>query len=263
VRDYVNRLKDIKRRKKPNRADWKKYAGDLWLEHAFGWMPFIHDLEDGRKAFNSLADNRRVIRISVGDKDMKRSTPSPYVHTFTSTAAYMSLITTYKREDEEIVRYRGAVIGSTATTARDRLARFGFTPSEFIPTAWELLPWSFLVDYFVNIGDLISAGVTNTSKVAYVSKSSTQKATLSCETDFNFAALAPFTTLAYSGTVDKGSAIYESKVVTRRSNVGIPYPTIRFSLPGSDMRLMNIAALLATVNNDVHHQNPSRRNWRI
>jgi hypothetical protein len=33
----------------------------------------------------------------------------------------------------------------------------GFRWEDFIPTVWELIPYSFLVDYFTNIGDVLSA----------------------------------------------------------------------------------------------------------
>jgi hypothetical protein len=31
------------------------------------------------------------------------------------------------------------------------------TPKDFLPTAWDLLPFSFIADYFANIGDIINA----------------------------------------------------------------------------------------------------------
>jgi hypothetical protein len=35
--------------------------------------------------------------------------------------------------------------------------RLGISPRDWIPTAWNLLPLSFVADYFVNIGDCLSA----------------------------------------------------------------------------------------------------------
>jgi hypothetical protein len=261
VKAYADRLRNHKRQSSARGHDWKKDIGNLWLEHSFGWIPLIRDIEDARAAFNSLIDkDPRVVRISVGDRDVINSTPTPTSSDFAGTPSYMSVLHTYARQDEQIVRYRGAVRAQSTTTARDRLARFGFTPSEFVPTAWELLPWSFLADYFVNIGELVSASVTDTSRVSWVSQSVIGKATVKVTSSFNFAALGGF--WKYAGSFSPGYATFQHRTVTRTANVNVPYPTLRFYYPGSNMRLLNIAALLSQVSSSVHPQSPSKRNFR-
>lgn len=39
----------------------------------------------------------------------------------------------------------------------DVLQDFGVSPADIFGAAWELIPYSFIVDYFVNIGDLLEA----------------------------------------------------------------------------------------------------------
>jgi hypothetical protein len=33
----------------------------------------------------------------------------------------------------------------------------GILPERFLPTVWELIPYSFVVDYFVNVGDIVAS----------------------------------------------------------------------------------------------------------
>jgi hypothetical protein len=205
----------------------------------------------------------RVVRISSGGKDeMKTGLSTHYDYIVPQAGSYNAVLFTDRVRRHHVVRYRGAVYARAATTARDRFARFGFTPSEFVPTAWEVLPWSFLADYFANIGDMLSASVTDTSNVAWVSKSDIRTTELTMTSTFGSATTFPPTLKKSINIVRPGNMVLTHKSVTRSANVGVPTPSLYFTYPGSNGRLANIAALLASVNTRVHPQSPSPRNYR-
>jgi hypothetical protein len=205
-----------------------------------------------------------VVKVSAGGKDAKDKGTSRYNQLIIS-GSYLNSLNVQKLTEIEIIRYRGAVKAQAATTASDRLARFGFTPSEFIPTAWEILPWSFLVDYFLNIGDLLSASVTDTSNVAWVNRSRVTKVIktnyfgLDEQVIRNTLVLPNYRidSLTYSPG-------YYSWIVSSvgRSQQGVPTPTLTLTYPSSPGRLFNVAALLDQVGLQIHPQHPSKRNWR-
>lgn len=48
-------------------------------------------------------------------------------------------------------------------------ADFGIMPSQFLPTVWELIPYSWLVDYFTNMGDIVAAACRNYGDLSWYS----------------------------------------------------------------------------------------------
>lgn len=257
-------LRDVRRAKNRARGtkNWTKELGNLWLEQAFGWTPLLNDIADARSAYNSLIDKDRIVHISAGAKDGKRMLSDQTGYTHTASPAYCAEIHTRTKDDVEIVRYRGAVIARAATTAQDRAARFGFKPSEFIPTAWELLPWSFLIDYFASIGDVLEGVVTDTSNVSWVNKSVVRKADLRIMVDEGPGSPFPPTLYYAKRYVSPANFVFTHKTVERSAS-GVPTPQLVFSLPTSPGRLLNIIALLAQTNRTVHPQSPSKRTYRI
>lgn len=262
IKRYLDNVKRAKRQRgrKPN--DWMGDLGNLWLENAFGWQPLMNDIESGMNAYNSLFEKTRVIRISAGGSDTKMFANTLSSMTLPGTGSWYAIdaIGT-KNSNTDIVRYRGAIKSQAATTARDRFARFGFTPSEFVPTAWELLPWSFLIDYFASVGDVLSGAVTDTSSVLWVNRSQVRKT----ETVISAKVRVPrsdWPTLRYSDTSSPSMAVLRSKTVSRSAGIGVPTPKLSFQIPSTDGKLANIAALLAQARSSIHPQNPSRNNYR-
>jgi hypothetical protein len=266
-RNQSNRNRNFKKRPRQYSRELSKIASDSWLEYSFGWLPFINDIDGARDAYNDLFEIDRFERVSGGAIDEKLISSSTVSDPLTLPGSGILFLRNQRIVSSEMFRYRGGVRARAATTATDRLARFGFTPSEFLPTAWELLPWSFLVDYFANIGDILSAAVTDTSNVVWVNRSWVRQGTKvqTCSID-------PASLTAYKNppnrllSVDEspGYSIFKTRIVNRSvGSTNAIWPTLTFNYPSSPARLLNIAALLVQVGIDLHPQKPSRRNYRL
>jgi hypothetical protein len=248
------------------RQELQKVAGGLWLENSFGWQPLLNDVKNAVEAYERLTNspaNHRI--ISVGDTDSKdRRTEAASVGfgdglTHPLGGVYFKYILVDAKESM-IIRYKGGIIVSTEATKWDNAALFGFTPSEFVPTAWELLPWSFLIDYFSNIGDVLSAAVTRSSTVTFVNKTARSLVTL------NGVLLpdseATRTSLGASWSITGGGPAVpwstQRKSITRSSGSGVPLPYIQFESGLNIGQMCNITALLTNFMG-IHPQSP--RNW--
>lgn len=240
---------------------FEKMASGLWLEYSFGWVPLISDTESAARALNRLREKSQdtVVRVKASakmDYD-KTSTLGSYDRpdTYQSFCGSSTMCPSRVRatlKESVIVRYIAGVRSQVEMTTWDKWALFGFTPSEFVPTAWELLPWSFLVDYFVNVGDILSASVTDTKNVIYNVRTVRQQAEYEGR---QWTDLADLVSLWPSSSWKNhrlsgspGNWLYVSRTVNRSKASGAPsLPGLVFKLNQSDGHLGNMAALLAQV----------------
>jgi len=138
-----------------------KSAADAWLEYTFGWLPLMMDI---RNIIASLQLEPKY-RIVVGTgEDVSGGTPiflgnfSDDPHAYLRSDIFLT--------DKTVSRVKCAaevdmsLMGMTEEQGlyfRDGADRWGATLRDFIPSAWELLPYSFLIDYFANIGEIVAA----------------------------------------------------------------------------------------------------------
>lgn len=241
---YLDKLQRIKKTE-PNK--WKKAISSTWLEGCFGWRPFINDLEDAAKAYKEIQsraeDQYKSIRGVGKDKQLvalitrEQSAPtSSFYHRCDG-----------KIWDESTVVVRGEVKSLKVTTALDKARVFGLTPSEFLPTVWELLPWSFLADYFTNIGDIIEANATDTSSVAWLEACNIQ----SRFHEATFVADSDYCQQLMPGCIVNGSSGYvkhQRRNVARSIVSSLGLPSLEFELPGSPIKQLNMLALWTQAN---------------
>jgi len=133
-------------------------ASAAWLEYRFGWRPVIQDIQGIAKAWYDAYDQhetpvRRVARAS--DKNIvwishgnvsKMSRPGTTEVTMVADyerAALVSSGVLYQLQDENL---------GTATARR-----MGLRLSDVPASAWELVPYSFVVDRFVDVGVWLNA----------------------------------------------------------------------------------------------------------
>lgn len=153
------------------RAQWEKAVAGSALEINFGWKPLISDAKAIAEAIGRLVEQPpRRHRIQASGTQSN----SELVLTYSDDAnvnGWGSYQITTKTDTQRVVRY---IVGmdtevQVASTALGRLQdSFGFKLEDFVPTIYELTPWSWLVDYFSNIGDIIEAGSTDTTAVKWI-----------------------------------------------------------------------------------------------
>lgn len=255
AKGYLDNVARKKRGFPKNPVNWARDLGNLWLEQAFGWTPLMSDIRNGIDAYNSFVDKDRTVRISKGAKAERLRLDETGGKDVLAGSPFVNPFCRKKVTFRHIVRYRGALRVQAATTARDRFSRFGFTPQDFIPTAWELLPWSFLVDYFTNIGDILEAVHTVSSNLVYVNKSDITESDLFSTWWMPYP--HPLKPAGYKyvepPVTVPGYARIRVRDVQRTANSGLSYPDFRFKLPGLK-QAENMTALLGQANKRIHGQ---------
>jgi hypothetical protein len=253
-------LDSLKKAKRNNPHTWKRGIAGTWLEHSFGWTPLLHDVKDAYEAYFHLTDavDRTQVPVSGFGGDAFAypngtfSVPGPVA--IGSGGIRIQYSGEQRCVEKYVVKFKGMVTKSIAATKLERgIEAYGFTPSEFLPTAWELLPWSFLIDYFTDIGEVISANVTDTTRIAWtnVSQVNLQLIQQTC----GYLNPPPtYKTEHKSGWGDTLTSKTVKRTVTRTPNVTVNAPRdITLSIPGSPYQWANMLALFSQ-SNAIHPQ---------
>jgi hypothetical protein len=129
------------RRERELKADWFRQK---WLEYRYGWRPLVMEAEDIMAAFNRKVAAGEMVkgRASIGESLNDSSSA-----TVDGSEAWIT--TTETLEGHRT--YRAAAY---AKVYNADLARFGLDP---IVTGWEVLTFSFIVDWFLDINSWLQA----------------------------------------------------------------------------------------------------------
>lgn len=161
-----------------NRSALKALANN-WLEFSYGIAPTISDLQDigfgiwrGYSRTLNGVDNTHVTGWAESTNNSSSVVRVGIVNGIgDNTVAIDSheTITTTLR-----ITYYGGVrtlVDQSATSVSNTLRDLGLGISSFVPTLWEIIPYSFLVDYFTNIGQIVSASSFPRSDILWISRS--------------------------------------------------------------------------------------------
>lgn len=235
---YLQRLKRGAAGK--GRSARPKFVRDTWLEYSFGWRPLINDIDSAIDAFYRSRLPRPIFKMVHGSGVSRTRT--------NSTAIDLDMGTHFAHWDvlddlEAHVKYYG-VYHSTGNGVSN-VHSFGFSPHEFIPTLWELIPYSFLVDYFTNIGDIISSWSYRNIGCSWASKGTLglyRREAINPKMNPKPAYLATGNKLYARGGL--GSSRLDLRAVQRYPSVSIELPSLELQVPGmSSVKWLNLAAL--------------------
>jgi hypothetical protein len=131
---------------------------DLYLETVFGWQPLIFDCKDAAIALGRLShESDKTAFRATALVELPQATP--LVSSVREGNHFW--VKTQKWRSKATVKYYGhlkALPYEEGHPPAERIVSLsGFDLRSFIPTVWELIPYSFLIDYFTNIGDCLYA----------------------------------------------------------------------------------------------------------
>lgn len=163
-----------------NARNWRQYvrrdhrARDLAtanLAFQFGWMPLLADMYKLATFQDACEKRRKFIEKSYkkGGYRMRIGLDDGYLQVsprriLVSPVSWLTFLPTLSQECTvkrwATVRWLPQDPSGKIPTKDEDLRPYlnGLHPSHILANAWEALPWSWLIDYFTNIGDMIVAG---------------------------------------------------------------------------------------------------------
>lgn len=123
-------------------------ASNAWLEWSYGWSPLMGDV---RNAVNTLMDvnespDARVLRVSAMVRDEENFTDPAYTLEVSPWVGAFS---------DQSIRWSRSLVWYYEVKPENLPGRFGLTNP--LEVAWELVPFSFVADWFLPIGDYLSS----------------------------------------------------------------------------------------------------------
>lgn len=249
VSGYLRDLKSSKsfkqlavKRTKSSRKSFLTMASDLWLEVAFGVRPLLNDVADltGALLHNSYGVSRTMV---VGTGNSTTASDGTQIE---GSVAGGILRASWQNRTTRMIRYKAALDSSSSVHEKgiSRLQdALGFNLESFVPSVYNLIPFSFLVDYFSNLGDVIEAGTTNQQAVKWVLRTDrleTVRTGVLAPVQTNFGDVNTVVSFSSEG----GSFVTVNRTVDRSSVSSVPLPDFQVNLPGSPMKYANMLALL-------------------
>jgi len=136
-------IRDTYRRYSRNPSRARREIQNAWLAYRYGLRPLMHEIESYAEAIQKRKQSRRL-RISGYSRDVKSKdeTGTKTLSQFTATTGRHVKIEKFSR----CVLYLDIDI-----TPPSLFERFGF--GDIPASAWELVPYSFIADWFLNTGD--------------------------------------------------------------------------------------------------------------
>lgn len=190
----------------------RKTRHNTWLEYKYGWLPLLSDIHGGAKTLAEL--------------DFKRD-----IRRFTTTARYGRDWSSGDTKGQWEYLAKAWVIVKVRSPSLDLANRVGLLNPFLV--AWELVPLSFVADWFVNIGDCIAEATAFSNVTILTGGRSYLTVGRGIVTELN---PAPYE--------EPGKSMYEYRKFWRDPGV-FPMPSLRIkSNPLKLDRLVTAAALL-------------------
>lgn len=133
---FSGNLQKIVRLAQTNGKKGRTALHDMWLEGRYGWRTLVYDMQDIASAINHITDEKKRYSERAGTS-VSWESEVVTEHAKQSRTDTMTITSTYS------LSMRGHVVGDF------KPPRVQINP---VTTAWEIVTLSFVVDWFINVG---------------------------------------------------------------------------------------------------------------
>lgn len=233
---------DVKKRLRRSKGNPNKVVQNTWLEYVYGWRPLIGDVQDACRlaTANPIAATEPISSNATEQWKTARG----YLTTNCFAIGGPFWTRTYWLENSVSVRYLGAAHAENSPPSFPE--QLGLSWSNLLPTVWELIPYSFLVDYFSNVGKVIEGVSTGAINLSWSCKTVRRESVAQCDTIINRQLNdAQFGSGGWSGFISGSGVTGRYKSISRSSpgSVSVGLSDLHFKAPGTTTKWLNIAAL--------------------
>jgi len=238
--NHYKSLQDLKRYRTPVKLADAMAA--THLEYAFGWKPLADTVA---KAVVGL-QNREVFAFYHPFFARSKVAFAPSTSELqVAIGAYLSTKTVVTRTSEYSETYQGVWGEECKLPEKSISGVLGLWPRDFLPTVWNLIPYSFLVDYFVNVGDIVSSLAVPWGGVKWCNY--TIRTTNKSTADITYILDPGAAAQNIRGVVNQTPGQIKCTVTTfnRSPTTTLPVPDLEFTRPGqiTARQWVNMAAL--------------------
>jgi hypothetical protein len=235
-------LRHLIRRYRNNR-NVRAVLADTYLEYAYGWAPLLSDIDAGIAAYAKLTYNKLQFEHvqGSGHHHLDNLVESSFQQVFGIIGIDVRF-KTYADYDARFLSEVSITTNSSFNNFDHLLEVAGFDIINFAPTIYELIPGSFLLDYFSNLGGIIQAVCTRTGHVVWINR--TQRAKNYSVYNGNLIVPTSNGPQKWSGSGDCGEVVLITTKVHRDAPASVEYPSFSFQAPNFG-QVFNIAALIA------------------
>jgi hypothetical protein len=149
--DYVSAVRRRARQLSP-RAIPRMIINE-YLSYTYGAIPLFADIKGAYDACIRLRDLPQLVKVRAFASEKRVSSQSSTLVAPYSIPGWV--------ETSRTVEFQARIIGAVKVASVGPVSPLqeatGFRLRDFVPTIYELIPYSFLVDYFVNVNDIINA----------------------------------------------------------------------------------------------------------
>ncbi len=131
-----------------------KTLAELRLEFVFGWIPLVSSVNEAVKAMlDRFGHPDKVSVAGKAGRDYNGTVSETNLFTHENWRVYQG-VKTYSRYEH---RFKAEIRTGAVNGEISRNQSMGLLPEDWVPTLYELFPWSFVLDYFLQVGDLVNA----------------------------------------------------------------------------------------------------------
>jgi predicted HAD superfamily Cof-like phosphohydrolase len=141
----------------------RKALADTYLEWTYGWNPLISDIAQAYVDLNNKGFD--LYPISSGGHVTYNGLSD--LSTINTGSGLFTIDVVRKTVSTYQVRLKGSIKSGRVNGSLPVLQEAQLDAAHFLPTAWDLLPYSFIADYFINIGDIIKSACFVQSALAW------------------------------------------------------------------------------------------------
>ncbi len=249
--DYVYRTRHILKRT-PNVA---KRLNQTYLEFTYAAKPLVADIQAARDVLIRQQALTRPVRVT---KSVNFN--AVYARTDNVALNQCRYRKTVVSQAEVKVKCRGRVRCIPVNGVYPYWQEWGLSKENFIPTAWNVLPWSFVLGYFFNIENVLESYGFRMSNLIYSSTTEVSRNHKLMHAEGYVNRLNTITTKSKSAsaTISRPGRV-ERLTVNRYA--GVSLPGVQFTVPGS-LAKFNIASLIIQSRLNVKKPHFPRRKHR-